>query len=90
MSDGQNFKEHLRLQTSPLNHPQSSHSQFEVNLSSFLREGMRPSRDFLPPYVQPITVSVSLLAHPRPMTGSLPLVPRMFVTGEGTRRHVAS
>lgn len=55
----------------------------------FPEEGMQPNGDFLPPYVQPLTVSVSDRAQPRPPRGSTPLVQRVSVTGEGLRRHVA-
>lgn len=46
---------------------------------------MQPNWDFLPPYVHPITVSVSGRAQPPPLPGSLPLVRRMSVTREGFR-----
>lgn len=56
----------------------------------FLRKGRNHTGDFLPPYVQPITVLVSQRAPPHALTGSLLLVHEMSVTREEFRRHVAS
>lgn len=51
---------------------------------------MQPNRDFLPPYVQPFTGSVSFRPQPQPLPEYPPLVHGMSVTREGFRRHVAS
>ncbi len=78
------------LHTGPLRHLLPSVKTILGNTVPFPEEGMQPNRDFLPPYVQPITVSVPCRAPPPRHIESLPLARAVSVTREGFRRHVAS
>lgn len=51
-------KEHLSLYTGPVQKPCSPQMVLGNPVLLFPEEKMQPNRDFLPPYVQPITVSV--------------------------------